>query len=160
MLDSLGSVHGQDVNRRAADCGDPLQYGVSPHEMLFPRILSRVKEPREQSRLGVEARDIRPLVEIVIQTGLRQILGDGRAVMLLGNDVVDLERQRVERLGETTVFAGVRRTIPNVTFQGVIHRITRREYGDRRGRYELWREAGSGNFRLERNVPEGRARPV
>ena len=84
--------------------------------MLLPNILAGVEQSRQQPRVGVEAADIRPLVEVVIQAGQRQVFGDGRSVVLLGNDVVDLEGQNVERLRELTVFTGALGAVPNQTF--------------------------------------------
>jgi hypothetical protein len=71
--------------------------------MLFPNILAGVEQSRQQPCVGVEAADIRPLVEVVIQAGQPQVFGDRRPVVSLGNDVVDLEGQNVERLRQPTV---------------------------------------------------------
>jgi hypothetical protein len=46
-----------------------------------------------------------------------------RIVERLGNDVVDLKGQNVERLREPAVFAGVFDAVPNQTFQCLVHRV-------------------------------------
>jgi hypothetical protein len=91
---------------------------------------------------GSETCDVRPLVEVVIQAGQRQVLGDSRSVVLLGNDVVDLEGQNVERLRQPTVFAGVFGAVPNQTFQCLVHRVRRQGKRARPKRSEPWRGSG------------------
>ena len=117
QFDALGSVHDEDIDRRSSDVGSAGKHGAYPGEMLLPDILAGVEKSRQQTCIGVEARDIRPLVEVVIQARQRQVFGDGRSVVLLGDDVVDLEGQNVERLREPTVFAGALGAIPNQTFR-------------------------------------------
>jgi hypothetical protein len=60
-------------------------------------------------------------------------------VVLLGNDVVDLEGQNVERLRELTVFAGALGAVPNQTFQRLVHRVRRQGKRARLKRSEPWR---------------------
>jgi hypothetical protein len=107
LLDSLGSVHSKDFDGRSSDGRAPGQHRAAPGEMLLPSVLAGVEESCQQTRLGIEAGDIGPFVDVVIQAGQRQVFRDGRAVVLLGNDMVDLERQNIEPLREPTVFAGV-----------------------------------------------------
>ena len=60
-------------------------------DMLVPNVLAWMEESRQQTCAGVETRDVRPLMEVVIPAGQRQVFGDGRAVVLFGNDVIDVE---------------------------------------------------------------------
>jgi hypothetical protein len=65
-----------------------------------------------------------------------------RIVERLGNDVIDLKRQNVERLREPAVFAGIFGAVPIQTFQCLVHRVRRQ--GKREGsmRSEPWRGRG------------------
>jgi hypothetical protein len=65
-----------------------------------------------------------------------------RIVERLGNDVVDLEGQNVERLREPAVFAGVFGAVSNHTFQCLVHRVRRQGKRARSMRSEPWRERG------------------
>ena len=127
MLDALASVHEQDIDGRSSDGGSAGQYRADPGEMHLPNVVAGMEEPCQQTCVGVEARDIRPLMEVVTEAGQRQILSDRRSVVLLGNDVVNLEGQSVEPLREPPVFAGVFGAVPDQTFQRLVQRVTRLE---------------------------------
>ncbi len=142
LLDSLGSVHGKDIDRRSSDGRSAGQHWADPGEMLLPNVLAGVEESRQQTRIGIEAGDIRPLVEVVIQAGQRQVFSLGQSVVLLGNDVVDLEGQNVERLRKPTVFAGIIGADPNLTFQRFVHCVKRLGKWARPKRSVLWHGPG------------------
>jgi len=146
LAESLGfyqqRVHDKDIDRRSTDGGPASQHRADPGEMLLPNVLAGVEQSRQQPCVGVKAGDIRPLVEVVIQAGQRQVFGDGRSLVLLGNDVVDLEGQNIERLRESTVFAGVFGAVPDQTFQCLVHRLRRQGKRARPKRSEPWRGSG------------------
>jgi len=55
-----------------------------------------VKEGHELIGHRIDARDIRTFVFVIMQTTSRQVLQDGLATVLLGDDVVQLKRKRIE----------------------------------------------------------------
>jgi hypothetical protein len=137
-LDALWSVHVQDIDRRSSDGASACQHRADPGEMLFPNILAGVEQSRQQPCVGVEAADVWYFVEVVIQAAQCQVLSDGRSVMLLGNDVVDLEGQNVERLREPTVFTGALGAVPNQTFERLGDRVRSQGKWARPKRSEPW----------------------
>ena len=70
-----------------------------------------------------------PLWRLSFRQDNAKFLGDRRPVVLLGNDVVDLEGQNVDRLRQPTVFAGAFVAGPNQTFERLVHRVRRQGKG-------------------------------
>lgn len=93
--------------------------------MVVPHVLARVKEARQQTGRRIKPRDIRSLVEIVVQARQRQIFRNGCSVVLLSDHTVDLERENVELLREPAVFARVGGALPDQSFQRLVHDLTR-----------------------------------
>lgn len=67
--------------------------------MAFPTLLPWMKQGCELTGYWINARDVRSFVFIAMQATPRQILNNCRSTMLLSDDVVHLERQRVMRSG-------------------------------------------------------------
>lgn len=80
---------GDLANRRA-----PFEDGAIPAEVPFPTILSRMIEAENAPGSRVKSGDIGALVAVAIEARERQIGRLARATVLLGDDVVDLERDR------------------------------------------------------------------
>lgn len=74
----------------------------------------------------VTASDIRPLKRVAMEAGKGEVTGDGGAVVLFGDDVIDLEEDRVEDLGHEAVFAGASGTTPHQFDERLVHEGTPR----------------------------------
>ena len=70
-----------------------------PLKMVGPTIASGVEEPDDIARPRKPSRDVRSLVPIAVETSQREVVCDCFAAMLAGNDMVDVEWQRVSRGG-------------------------------------------------------------
>lgn len=113
-----------DVEHRDGDSADGSpadKVGASPAKMPMPLMAPRVEEPRELARPWVNAGDVRALVAVVVEAGEGQITAERGAVMLDGDDVVDLERRIVVILGNVAVFATAIRTMTNELDQRGVH---------------------------------------
>ena len=64
------------------------------------------------SRRCVDARDIRSLPGVAMQTRKSQVGWLRFTIVLAGDDVIDLERHWIEVGGQSTIFAAVQGTLP------------------------------------------------
>lgn len=62
--------------------------------MLFPNVSPGMKQPDEFTGTGIQAANIGTFVAIAVRTSQSEIAGGGFSSVLLGNDVIDLKRQR------------------------------------------------------------------
>ena len=97
----------QQMNRCTSGrcCGN--QSSAIPGEMLVPLLPSWMKQRNDLIRDRVDARQVGPFVAVAVATGESQVFQCGGTTVLLGNDVVELERQFSERFRETTILAAV-----------------------------------------------------
>src|SRR5262245_32224826 len=103
----MRQVDGQDSDRRPPDRRAADEERPSPAEVPGPGHPPRVKEPGELAAPGIEAGEVGALVVVAREAGQGQVAGNGLTAVLLGDNVVDLERQRGELLGEPAVLAAV-----------------------------------------------------
>lgn len=66
--------------------------------MVWPAILSRMKEWCHFAGVGVNAAEVRAFVTFTFRAGEHEMLGVIRAAMLSGDDVLDVETQAGEFL--------------------------------------------------------------
>ena len=104
-LDIVRVVDVEHLNRHSSHGGQSDQTRTAPAEMIDPEIASRMEERGDLPRLPVYARKIRAFAPITSRASYRQVADLRLAAMLLGDDVVDLERPRIERLRKSAVFA-------------------------------------------------------
>jgi hypothetical protein len=98
-----------------------------PLEVIRPAISSWMKKGHVLA-LQVTGGE-RAFVRIASLTTQRQIIGDGLAVELLRNDVIDLEGQQRDNGGEMSVFASLLCAPPDKSFKFHIHGGLGRETG-------------------------------
>jgi hypothetical protein len=106
-------IAGDPTNRRA-----PNQLGFLPLKMIRPPIPAWMKQPNDFLGFGIEPSDIRPFVVVTAKTRKRQILQFIPAMMFPGNDVVDLESQRIVLLWHPAVLAYRARPLPHPRDEG------------------------------------------
>jgi hypothetical protein len=75
--------------------------------MLIPLVRPRVKQPHNFSVSRIASSDVRTLVPIAVQASQGEIFETGLTTMLLRDDVVDMEWQRVTNRREPAVFAAI-----------------------------------------------------
>lgn len=89
--------------------------------MPTPNVPSWIEEPSTFTSLWIDAREIGAFVVVVGEANQREVACDGRTVMLLRDDVIDLKRQFVEHLRHLAILAAVSRSLPNQIDERLSH---------------------------------------
>ena len=89
--------------------------------MRCPFVAAGIEQRGECSSYGIDAADVGAFEGIAAKAAQGEIAGDGRAVVLLRADVVDLEGPVVEFLGELAVFTAAIGPTPHLPDKGCIH---------------------------------------
>jgi len=105
--DGIRPVDLQQMNRRTSGRRLSNQSSTIPGEMLVPLLPSWMKQRDDLIGDRVDARQVRSLVAVAVATRESQVFQYGGTTVLLGDDVVELERQFSERFWETTILAAV-----------------------------------------------------
>jgi len=84
-------IHVQDADRRPANGCLAAQIDALPFEVIFPPIVSRMKQLRYFVRHRINARQVRALVKIAVDAGQRQIVLVVTAAVNSRNDVLDVK---------------------------------------------------------------------
>ena len=121
MRNAVGEIYLQHFDRGPATSRATNKDRTTPPEMSRPSLASWAEERHYGPRVRIHAREVRPFVVVAIKARKGQILGDRGTAMFERDDVVDLKRQNVQRLGQVTVFASVKGTLPNQTLPRLIH---------------------------------------
>jgi hypothetical protein len=85
------------------------QRNAIPNEVLVPIILTRIEEFSELPGQRIEAGYVWPFAQVARETGPGQIVCRGFAVVLFGDDVVNVKRKLGRVLREVAVFATAQR---------------------------------------------------
>ncbi len=80
-----------------------------------------MEQPHQLAAFVIPARDVRPLVTIAGWTGESQIRLFRSAAVLLGYNVIDLERERKNRLRKPAVFALLPCPVPDLPRKVAVH---------------------------------------
>ena len=99
MLDTLGEIDVEHINRRPPDGGPADKFRADPGEVLLPVVSARIEQSGELAGNRVNPSNVRTLVGIVVVAGEREVVSRSWAMVLDGNDMVDLGGQDVEALG-------------------------------------------------------------
>src|SRR5262249_40219750 len=87
-----------------------------------PLVPARVEEPGAYSGERVDAGQVRPLVQVVVVARQRPVAGTVLAVVLAGNDVIDVEsEERVVVLVQLAILASSPGAAADQFSQGVVH---------------------------------------
>src|SRR5438876_5768078 len=92
-----------------------------PTEVASPAVAARVEERGQLFCDSVAAGDIRPLIRVAMKTAQSQVARNCRAVMLPGDDVIELERGREEGLRHQAIFAAASGTAPHQFDEPGVH---------------------------------------
>jgi hypothetical protein len=99
LRDRVGAIDPQHLNRRPADRSPADEHRTFPAEMFHPAVAARSEERDHPLRVGVDAREIRPLEAIAGGTCECEVGRLGTAAMFPRKDVIDLERDRERAFG-------------------------------------------------------------
>jgi hypothetical protein len=84
----------QDRDGGPADTRNTDEIGILPSEVVRPRVVTGVVETDNIASIGIDARDVGTLPLVAPKTRECQVRRPSQASMLLGDDVVYLERMR------------------------------------------------------------------
>jgi len=91
--------------------------------MVLPSIGSRLKEPRDDPGVGINAGEVGSLPKITFWTGQGQVLDGVSATVLPWQDVVDVEPQGGVPFGHPAILAAVPGAFPDELPRRRIHQF-------------------------------------
>jgi hypothetical protein len=100
-------------NRASAYRRPTDQYGPSPSKTSLPLMAPGMEELNELSSPWIKPANVRPFEAVAVEASQGEVLGNGPSAVLLGDDVVDLERQQRIQLRQPAVFTAQTRPLPN-----------------------------------------------
>ncbi len=100
---SFRRVHLKQSDGRSANWGEAYQHRPIPAEVIGPRTGPRIEQRDDVSRGGLDGREVAAFVEITLGAREAEVLEIGSATVLRGDNVVDVESQRVVCLGNLAV---------------------------------------------------------
>lgn len=110
-LDVIRMVDVQYLNRHASHRRQSQETRPTPSEMIAPAIASWVEQGGERSRPEVDSREIWALGSVASRRGQREVSALRLAMMLFGDDMVDLKRPWIERLRQTAILTESLRSV-------------------------------------------------
>jgi len=120
--DRQGIVDRQYSNRRSTRGSKTPKSRAMPPEVVGPAVAAGMIELGDFMCYFVDFNEVWALVPIASGAGHGQVAESSFPAMLSGDDVVDLKRQSVSRLGQLAVLAQPPGTDTNTLFQVVSHR--------------------------------------
>jgi hypothetical protein len=81
--------------------------------VILPAVTARVEKRRELSSILVNTRYVRTFISVASRAGQAEIVEPRLAMVLLGDDVINLEGQGISLLREPAVFAEPLGSIPH-----------------------------------------------
>ncbi len=113
--DNFWVVDEQYCDRHAANLSQSVQLGPVPDKVLHPRITPGIEQPNDGPAIRINPSDVRTLEAVAMYTGEGKILKSGCAPMLPRDDVINLERRRVECRGQLAILTATERALPDPT---------------------------------------------
>jgi hypothetical protein len=107
------SIHREHLNGCASYHGPPCDASSLELKVCGPEVSPRMKQAHEFARRGIESRYVPTFVAIAMRAGESKILDDCFSLMLFGDNMIDLERQRKSKFRDMTVFAASSGPIPH-----------------------------------------------
>ena len=119
---TASAIHRKNDDGRPPDGGLANRIRAFPPEVSRPLVPSRIEQPGDPPREGIDPGDVRSLVSVIVEAGESKVLRDCRTAVRASDDMVDRERdRRVEGLGHPAIFAGVSRSLSHFSCQGCVH---------------------------------------
>ena len=120
-----GIVDPEYVNGRTPDRGDANQDGTVPSKMVGPLLTTRMEQWNYLPSLRIDSGQVWPFVAIALRTTERQVIRLGRAVVLFGNDVINLKTPTVLVLPELAILTAIGSTDAYELLQRTVHDYSR-----------------------------------
>lgn len=120
-IHAIVEIDFQDDDSCPPDGSAPDQDRAIPAKMPVPAMAARIEQFDDLSSLWINTRYVRAFMVVAGEAGQAQIAGTGRAAMLAGDDVVDLEMQLVLFVVYLAVFAAAARATPYQFYQFGVH---------------------------------------
>ena len=124
--DRIGIVDRQHSDRGATDASSAYEDRAIPLKMSFPALESRMKESHEFSCERINPGDVRAFVLVAVQATPGTVLQNGQAAVLLGDDMVELKRKRIDVGGQMTIVTTIASQLTDVINQLPLHGSTAR----------------------------------
>ena len=125
QLQAVRHVQVEHLDGRTTDTSTADEPGPAPAEMPFPLLPPRVEQRHDHSRFRFPACQIGAFGEITVLAAQGEVGGVIVPAVLLGNDVLDVEREEVIVLMHQTVFAPVVCPRPDQPARGGVHPVFR-----------------------------------
>jgi hypothetical protein len=114
-------VNPKDLDGGSAGKRLAFENGAVPPKVPPPALSTRIEETDNFVRMRVDARQVRALALIAGDAGQRKILKYIATEMLLGDDMVSLERKIIALLWHLAVFATIMRPCSDQVFGSLFH---------------------------------------
>jgi len=124
--DRIGIVDGQNSNRGAADSSSADEDRAVPLKMAIPALESWMKEGHKFACVQINPGDVQTLVFVAMQATPGDVLQHGSPTVLLGDDVIELKRQRIGFVWQTAIVTAVTSQLADVINQLPLHGSTAR----------------------------------
>lgn len=116
------SVHLQQPDGGASCGGQPTESDTVHSEVRLPRVPPRMEQRDDIPRVGIDGVEVCAFVAIAAMAGPSQILQDGPASMLAGQDVFEMKRLKGwPPVWQATILAAPARPLPDCLPQGLVH---------------------------------------
>ncbi len=122
-LYSVGVVHVQHIEGRPPDGGPPCDYRAVPCKVDVPSLNARIEKRSELSAARVKSSNVFPFVIIAMRAREREVSVGRFASMLLGDDVIDGERELGDVGWNLAILATVFGLRPDFPIQSFIHHL-------------------------------------
>jgi hypothetical protein len=116
-------IHVENADRRPADSRLSKNVYAAPRKVVFPALVSRMKQLRHPIRLRVNARQVRAFVKITVNASQSQIVEIITTAVEFRENVLDVQDcQRRVVLMQLAVLATIAGALPDAGFRSLIHR--------------------------------------
>lgn len=102
---AVREIDSQYSNGGSADGGAPAKLSTGPAKVTLPAVPPWVEEANEATAPRIDARQVRSLVAVAEKARQGQVSRPSQSAVAQGNDVIDLERERIVFLGHPAIFA-------------------------------------------------------
>ena len=101
-------IHAEDANRSPSDGGLADKIYAAPLEVIFPPLVSRMKQLGDSTSFGIDSSEVRTFVKITVNASQSQVVGVVAAPMYPWDDVLDVkDGQRRVFLSKLAILAPI-----------------------------------------------------
>ena len=119
--EAQGLIQPQRANRRAPHGCQSFDALRLPDKMFRAPITAWMKQADDFTCRRINAGHVRAFEVVTVEAGVGEILRDGRAVVKLRHNVIELERRADERLGQQAILASEPGALPDEFLERRVH---------------------------------------